>query len=256
MLIVVLALWLLTACDSEKAEKMSPKTIRVFAASSMTNAMADIEEAFEADHPDLDIQVNLAGSKTLRSQIENGAEADLFISANTKHYQALDKQGLMYEGRALLENKLILVVYQGADVEVKSLDDLAKPCQIVIAQEGVPVGNYAREVIKKYGNDKGPDYEKMVFSNVVSQESNVRQVLMKVAMGEGDAALVYKTDVTENVKDSLDVIEIPQAYNVIGTYYMGIIDQAADETKTLYDFIASQEGAEILDKYGFDPLIQ
>ena len=251
MVLVLLGAILLAGCARRGATQVENVSLKVFAASSTTNAMQDMEETFEADHPDVDIQLNLAGSKTLRSQIENGADADIFISANSNHYNLLKQGNMIKEGRVLVENELVLIVYKASEVEIEGLDDLTKACQIVMAQSGVPAGNYAREVIRKYMEASSPDYDHQVISNVVSQESNVRQVLMKVAMGEADAGFVYRTDVTENVKDSLKVIDIPELYNVTGRYYIGLLKGAQPGSKTLYDFILSQRGDEILESYGF-----
>lgn len=252
--VLVLSALMLSACYNDGSSEGDKDIIRVFAASSMTNAMQDMKVGFETEYPNKDIQLNFAGSKTLRSQIENGAQADIFISANGSHYEALNQLNMIHEGRALLENKLVLIVYSGSEVNIESLDDLTQSCQIVLAQEGVPAGNYAREILKKYGESNSADYQERVLLNLVSEESNVRQVLMKVAMGEADAALVYKTDVTENVKDSLRVIDIPKMYNVTGTYYMGILKGADDGARVLYDYVLSERGDEILESYGFAPI--
>ncbi len=247
-------LLLLSGCSNKTAEKI--QHIDVFAASSLTDVLQDIVLDFENDHPDYKVRVNYAGSKTLRSQLENGAKADLFISANIRHYEALEKLGIIQDGAHFVENEMVLVTpelsHNGnkTSVEIQSLEDLKNKNSFVIAQENVPAGDYARLVLNKLNDVYGDAYAGTVLKNVVSSESNVRQVLMKIELGEADAALVYKTDAMSS-DSNINVIEIPSQYNVKATYCMGLTDKEDPIAKLLYTYILSESGLSKFEAYGF-----
>ncbi len=256
LLVIMLAVIFLSAgCATSSSESMeSESSIMIFAAASMTDAVSEIVEAYHVIYPDVEILTNYAGSKTLRSQIENGADADIFISANEKHYQALLEQNLVEPGEKILENAMVIAVSNDSDAVIDDLGDLSGSCQLVLAESGVPAGDYARRILQKYSEANADTYFESAMSNVVSEESNVRQVLMKVALGEADAALVYRTDITDAVRDKVRVIEISDAYNVIGSYYMAVLPEAKEGTSALYDFIKGEAGDAVLEKYGFKPV--
>lgn len=240
----------ITGCGANE----SKEAVTIFAASSLTNALAEIESDYEKGNSSVEITLNLAGSKTLRNQIENGAGADLFLSANENHYMALDELDFFEAGGPLLRNSMVLIVSSKSRASIESLADLTESSKIVLAQKNVPAGEYAREVLWKYGSATDPTYVERVLSNMVSEESNVRQVLMKVAMGEADAALVYKTDVVDSVKDKVTVIAIPELYNVTGTYYIGLSKNASAASRGIYEYILGQSGDAVFEKHGFDPI--
>lgn len=228
----------------------------IFAAASMTDGVNDIVEKYQIEHPQIKIVTNFAGSKTLRSQIENGAQPDIFISANEKHYAALLEDNLVNPGALLLTNSMVIAVSNESAATIEGIEDLINPCQIVLAEEGVPAGDYARSILKNYADANDETFASQVMNQVVSQETNVRQVLMKVALGEADAALVYRTDVTDAVKDQVHVIDIDAKYNVIGSYYMCMLPESKLEAKVLFKYILGPQGDEILTDYGFEPVIE
>ncbi|MGA9097914.1 MAG: molybdate ABC transporter substrate-binding protein, partial [Methanotrichaceae archaeon] len=140
-----------------------------------------------------------------------------------------------------------------------NLTDLAKPgIKIVIGTKDVPVGDYAMQIINKLGNDSayGPDYKKKVMANIISQETNVNYVVTKVALGEADVGFAYVSDITENLSAKVDKIEIPDKYNVIAEYPIGILEQSKypAEAKKFIDLVKSNNGTAILEKYGFSPV--
>ncbi|MFQ7546738.1 MAG: molybdate ABC transporter substrate-binding protein, partial [Turicibacter sp.] len=132
--------------------------------------------------------------------------------------------------------------------------DLAKPnLQVVLANESVPIGQYAASIIDSIDENE-PGFKAGVDHNIVSREENVRQVLMKITLNEGDAAFVYQTDLTPDVNDQVTVVYLPNEYDVISEYYMGIIKQneVKKEAEQLYDYILSDAGQEVLKSYGYE----
>jgi len=249
--LIVMTLITLSGCgNATGAEK---EEITVFAASSLKNSVTDICTAFEASYEDTIVNINFAGSKTLRAQLENGAPADIFLSANERHYKELLDQGILVEGKKILTNEMVLVVSLEAADDIRSLEDLQEPHHLILADKGVPAGDYAREVICSLGQLYGQDYEASVLGNLASSESNVRQVLTKVVLGEGDAAIVYKTDITRDIADKLRVLPIPDDYNVTASYWIGVVnnDMISESVRRCCAFFEEDESCEIFETYGF-----
>ena len=142
---------------------------------------------------------------------------------------------------------------------VKTLSDLAKSgVKLVIADKTVPVGQYTRQVLEMLGKSKsyGADFTARVFKNIVSEETNVRQVALKVQLGEADAGVVYTTDVTPNLAPSVIQLAIPARYNVIAKYPIGVLKTSSNPNaaKAFQDFVFSKDGQTILAKWGFLPV--
>ncbi len=236
-----------------------PEELFVFTAASLTGAFTEIGQIFEKE-ANISVAFNFDGSQALRTQIENGAYADVFASANTKQMNALKKDGLMNNSSisVFTRNKLSLIVPKDNPAKISNLTDLAKPgIKIVIGTKDVPVGDYAMQIINKLGNDSayGPDYRTKVLANVISQETNVNYVVTKVALGEADAGFAYVSDVTEDLAAKVDKINIPDKYNVIAEYPMGLLKECKypAEAEEFMNLVTSEEGKAILEKYGFAP---
>ncbi len=248
----VMTFVILTGCGhATGAEK---EEITVFAASSLRDSVTDISRAFEASYEDTTVNISFAGSKTLRAQLENGAPADIFLSANERHYKKLLDQGILVEGKKILTNEMVMVVSLEAAGDIKSLEDLQKPHHLILADKEVPAGDYAREVICSLGQLYGRDYEASVLENLASSESNVRQVLTKVVLGEGDAAIVYKTDITKDIADKVIVLPIPADYNVTASYWIGLVnnDMISESVRNCRAFFEEDESCEIFETHGFN----
>ena len=199
-----------------------PKEITVFTAASLTGAFSEIGGIYE-NETGIHAVFNFDGSQALRTQMENGAYADVFASANKKQMNALKNGGLMNNSSVVIfaKNKISLIVPKDNPAKIKSLSDLAKPgIKIVMGTKDVPVGDYALQIIDKLGNDSsyGQDYKTKVLSNVISQETTVNYVVTKVALGEADVGFAYVSDVTEDLASKVDKIEIPDEYNIIAEY--------------------------------------
>jgi molybdate transport system substrate-binding protein len=237
-----------------------PKEITVFTAASLTGAFSEIGGIFE-NETDIHAVFNFDGSQALRTQIENGAYADVFASANKKQMNALKNGGLMNNSSIIIfaKNKISLIVPKDNPAKIESISDLAKPgIKIVMGTKDVPVGDYALQIIDKLGNDSsyGQDYKTKVLSNVISQETTVNYVVTKVALGEADVGFAYVSDVTEDLASKVDKIEIPDEYNIIAEYPMGLLQESKYPTGGMefMNLVISDEGKAVLEKYGFSPV--
>ncbi|MDD1762389.1 MAG: molybdate ABC transporter substrate-binding protein, partial [Methanothrix sp.] len=232
----------------------------VYAAASLTGAFGEIGQAFE-NETGMKVAIDFDGSQALRTQLENGAYADVFASANNKQMKAVADSGLMNNSTIVTftENKLSLIVPIDNPAQISNLSDLAEPgIKIVIGTKDVPVGDYALQILSKLGNDSayGPEYEEKVLANVISEETNVNYVVTKVALGEADAGFAYASDITEDLATKVDNIEIPDEYNIIAEYPMGILQESKypAESQEFMNLVMSEEGKAILEKYGFSPV--
>jgi molybdate transport system substrate-binding protein len=238
----------------------SPDELTVFTAASLTGAFGEIGEMYE-NETGIHVAFNFDGSQALRTQLENGAYADVFASANMKQMNAVRESGLMNNSSVAIftKNKLALIVPKDNPANIRNLTDLARPgIKIVMGTKDVPVGDYALQIIARLGNDSayGPDYETEVMANVISQETNVNYVVTKVALGEADAGFAYVSDITEELASKIDNIVIPDEYNIIAEYPMGILLESKypAESQVFMDLVMSDEGRAVLEKYGFAPV--
>ena len=233
-----------------------PQTLTVFAAASLTEAFTEIGKSFEAANPDVTVTFNFAGSQALRTQIEEGAPADVFASASGKEMDALVTGKFVTEGlpQIFLTNKLVVILPANNPAGLAKLEELAKPgIKLVLAAEAVPVGNYARQSLDKMSASFGADFKDKVLANVVSNEDNVKQVVAKVQLGEADAGIVYTSDAI--AAPDLKTIEIPSELNVIAKYPIAPLTKSAhaELAKAFTDYVLSTEGQSVLKKWGFAP---
>ena len=221
-------------------------SISVFAAASLTDAFKALGTSFEKDHPGVAVKLNFAGSPTLVTQIENGAQADVFASADTTNMDKLTADGFTTgSSKVFAHNKLEIVVAPGNTKHIASLADLAKPGVIYIsAGPTVPAGKYAAQALDKAGVKVTPK----------SLETDVKSVLSKVQLGEADAGIVYATDV-KSAGTKVTGIEIADQYNVVATYPAIVVKGASNSaTATAFiDFVTSSAGQSVLASYGFQP---
>ena len=186
---------------------ISSAVLTIFAAASLTNVFPQI-----APHN----RYSFSGSNMLAAQIQQGAPADVFASANTKLPEQLYEQGLVEKPVVFTRNELILIVPRSNPAGIHSVYDLRKPgVKLVIGATGVPVGDYTRVVLHNLGLDD-------VLSNVVSEETDVREVLAKVALGEADAGFVYLTD-AKTVRGKLATIGIRWSAQPIVQYAVAVV---------------------------------
>ena len=232
----------------------SADTLRVFAASSLTEAFTALGKAFDAKTGHR-TTFQFAGSQALRTQIEQGARADVLASANAAQFQPLVKAGLVRAGRDFARNRLMVIVPRGS-TRVSSLRDLATPgLKLVIADRNVPAGDYTRRMLEAVDRSGtyGRGFAARALRNVVSEEPNVRQVALKVQLGEADAAIVYATDVTPTLKNAVRTVALPSRFNQTATYPVGTLAAAAspEAANAFVEFALSPEGQRILRAWGF-----
>jgi molybdate transport system substrate-binding protein len=245
---------------TQSANLLSGELI-VFAASSLTDAFNEMAAAFQTQYPDINVVFNFAGTPTLRTQLEQGAEADVFASANEPQME-LALQSEVVEGTptAFATNRLVVVTPAGRE-SVQILSDLEKPgVKIVLALPDVPVGEYSRQSLQQMdaSGEFPAGFASPVLSNVVSEETNVRQVLAKVALGEADAGIAYRTDVTPDVMDKVRTIDIPDEFNVLAVYLIAQVKDApnAAGATAFIEFVLSAESQDILAQHGFGGTLQ
>lgn len=231
--------------------------ITVFAASSLTAPFNEIGDAFKSANPGAAVEFNFAGSPALRTQLEQGARADVLAVADKPNMQqALDKQLVKDAGEAFARNKLAIAVPKSNSASITTPADLAKPgIKLVLAQKDVPVGNYARQSIDKMAADPayGADFSTKVLANVVSEEPNVKAVVTQVQLGQADAAIVYVTDISADIQADVTMIPIPDQFNIIAEYPIAITSDASNPAgaRAFIDFVLSDAGKAILKEYGF-----
>jgi molybdate transport system substrate-binding protein len=250
-LVLLLAL-LLVGCAS--SELSSARTLHVFAAASLTDAFTELGEKFEAANPGVRVAFNFAGSQALRTQIEEGAPADVFASANKTEIDVLVASAHVAPStpQVFLNNKLVVILPENNPAALEKLADLAKPgTKLVIAAEEVPVGKYTRQALDQMNGQLGSDFKDKVLGNVVSNEDNVRQVVAKVQLGEADAGIVYTSDAA--AAPELQTIEIPAELNVIAEYPIATLTRSANPelANAFVAYVLSEQGQAILQKWGF-----
>jgi molybdate transport system substrate-binding protein len=254
--ICFVALLALAACSGTSADSQ-PCTLTVYAAASLTDAFTEMGEAFEASHPGVTVAFSFGGSQNLRTQIEQGAPADVFAPANTKEMDALVAGDFVDTDTPMvfLTNQLVVILPQANPAGIASLEDLAKPgLKLVLAAEEVPAGRYAREVLENLNAVFGAEFKEEVLANVVSNEDNIRQAVTKVQLGEADASIVYVSDAI--AVPELQQIVIPAEMNVIAEYPIApLVGSANTELANVFiDYLLSPEGQATLQKWGFTPI--
>ncbi len=231
--------------------------ITIFAAASLTDAFGEIANRFEALHPATEVVFNFAGSPTLCLQLELGARADVFASADQAQMERAQASGSVRADDAVFaRNRLVVIVPAANPAAIGALADLQRDgLKLVIADEAVPAGAYTRQLLAALAADPafGAGFTDAVLANVVSLESNVKQVVAKVELGEADAGVVYSSDVTPAVAPRLTWIEVPTALNVRAEYAVALTREAANAAvaRAFVDFLLSPPAQAVMRQHGF-----
>lgn len=242
--VCVTVIGLLAGCGSDK--KNTQETITIQAAASLKEAMTDMVNTYAKEKgvkPE-QIVVNYAGSGTLRQQIEQGAPANIFISANQKHMKTLEDKGLVTDVKPLVHNELVLVIQKGKTPV--TLEQLNMVNRLILGNpETVPAGKYGKEVLE-YMNLWNTMESRIVYAK------DVKAVAATIGQGAGDAGFVYKTDALA-AKDTVDISAVTPADSHKPIIYpIGLIKKYDSAmAKDFYNFMLSTKGQEILEKYGF-----
>jgi molybdate transport system substrate-binding protein len=208
---------LLSGCGGSGSERSE---ITVLAAASLTGAFTRIGSDFERANPDVTVRFSFGPSDGLATQILEGAPADVFAPASPKYMDQVRSDGPGVTDQVdFARNTLAVIVPSDNPAHIASLDDLARPgVKLVLAAVGVPAGDYARGVLANAGIQEG------ALANVVSNEEDVKGVVQKVVLGEADAGIVYRTDITPDISARVREISLPHGVNVIATYPIAVID--------------------------------
>jgi molybdate transport system substrate-binding protein len=246
--VLAVAALVLAACGgndttSSGGSSGSANEIKVFAAASLTAAFNELGQQYTSANGGTKVTFNFAGSQALATQIQQGAPADVFASADIPN---MDKvKDLVGTPQNFASNQLQVVVEKGNPKNVATVKDLAnRDLKVVLAAPDVPAGKYAAEILGKAGVTVKP----------VSQEDNVKAVVTKVSLGEADAGIVYVTDVTAG-GDKVEGVDIPDDQNVLATYPIATVkaSKAQDKAQAFMDLVLSAEGQQVLKQYGFLP---
>lgn len=231
--------------------------ITVFAAASLSAAFTDIAVRFEEQHPEIELIFSFAGTPTLRTQLEQGARADVFASANVEQMQIAQERGVVSAEQIIFaRSTLVIITPVDNPAQIMFPEDLGRGgLRIILANERVPVGTYTRQVLTSMSGSTayGRDFSADVLRNVISLESNVKQVAAKVALGEADAGIVYFTDVTPDLAPDLKVISLPDGFNLTVEYPIALVAGARNESgaRAFLDFVLSAAGQLVMKSYGF-----
>jgi molybdate transport system substrate-binding protein len=226
--------------QASSARSESSGRLTVFAAASLTDVLPRI-----APLP----RYGFAGSDQLAFQIQQGAPVDVFLAASPKYPELLYKQGLVQKPIQFATNTLVLIVPKANPARIHTADDLTRPgVKIVIGDPSVPVGAYTRTVLTNLGISAA------VLRNVVSQETDVRSVLAKVALGEADAGFVYITD-AKTVKGKVGVIAIRESAQPHVVYGAAVV-KSSPHLEAAYRFLTRlirPAAQQTLERFGFGP---
>ena len=256
-----------TAAPEETVPEAEPVELIVFAAASMTETMNQIAEMYKAKAPNVTLTYNFDSSGTLKTQIQEGAECDLFISAGQKQMNQLDitadpevntdKLDFVLEGTRinLLENRVTLCVPEGNPKDIKSFDDLAEKLKsgdvlLAIDNSDVPVGQYTQKIFAHYGLDEAA----LASSGVLTYGSNVKEVTTQVSEGAVDCGIIYATDAFSAGLDTVDEATADMCGQVI--YPAAVLKNSthADEAKAFLDYLTTDEAGKVFESVGFTTL--
>lgn len=258
-----------TADGAQDTQSAQTTELTVFAAASMTETLNQIAEDYKTVDPNVSLTFSFASSGDLLSQIKEGADCDVFISAAPKQMNALDgslkddadknPDGLdeLLDGTRidLLENKVVLAVPEGNPKNIVSFDKLADRLGagegfLAIGNSDVPVGQYTRKIFVHYGLDE----QSLADAGVLTYGSNVKEVTTQVIEGEVDCGIIYATDAYSAGLESVDEATADMCGQVI--YPAAVLRNSAhpDEAKAFLDYLTGEDAGKVFESVGFTPL--
>ncbi len=234
--ILLCSLLLLSSTAAQSSE------LSVFAASSLQESLREVVRLYQAEYPTIQVQLNFAGSQALATQIEQGAPADLFISANQQLVERLQRQTLLTDVQPMLTNRLLIVARSDLKGQIKEVADLARPgLLLAIGNPQVPIGYYTRKFFDRLAADPdiGKDLRQRIEANIVSEENRFKAIIAKLQLGEVDAGIVYRTDLNSKKGRQLQATELPERYAPVAIYPLAKVANAAKEADSFYAFLLS-----------------
>jgi molybdate transport system substrate-binding protein len=239
-LALLIALVTASSLASTAGARPQQPSLTIYAAASLTEVFGSLDKAQ---------RYNFAGSNALETQIRNGAPADVFASAAPLNTQRLYRAGIVDKPVTFTSNRLVLIVPRSNPADLHSVYDLRrKPVKLVVAGAAVPVGGYTRTILRKMGLTS-------VLSKVVSQESDVKAVTGKVALGQADAGFVYGTD-ARPVSSQVSVIRIPAWAQPRVRYEIAVVSRSSNKAaaRAWIKRLLSPIGQKALRRAGFLPI--
>lgn len=233
------------------------QAVTVFAAASLTEAFTLLGKTFEQQHPGTAVKFNFAGSQVLATQMEQGAKADVFASADQRWMTYASEKNLLGSAPVpFARNRLVVITPKSNPGGIGTLQDLVRPgLKLVLAGRQVPAGAYAREALTRLAGTPGfpVRYDQLVLANLVSEEENVRAVAAKVQLREADVGIVYQTDVTVALRPQLRILEIPRSSNPIAEYPIATVRGGNALGAEFVKLVLGSEGQAVLQARGFLP---
>lgn len=257
-----------TAAAAEVKTTSTPKPVYTYSegnvvaytAASLSGVSPKLAEGFEKMYPGHKVVFNLAGTQALKTQVQNGAYCDVFISASNAYTNELTKGNYFVSGtvKPLTSNYVIVILPKNNPAGITSLSDLAKPgIKIAVADKSVPVGTATTSVIANLAKSAsyGKEWNSSVYGNIVTYETSEPAVAGKVELGEVDAGFVYESTYIAG-KDKYVAISVPKEVNYLQTYTIGVMKDSTSKgaAYNFETFMLSSDGQQILKDYGFRPL--
>ncbi len=256
-----------SASASQTETEAEPVELTVFAAASLTETLNQIAEDYKAVAPNVTLTFNFDSSGTLKTQIQEGAVCDVFLSAGQKQMDQLDKtadasvntEGLDFvaEGTRvnLLENKVALCVAEGSDASIASFDDLAKALEssdilMAMGNSDVPVGQYTQQILAYYGLDE----EALANAGKITYGSNVKEVTTQVTEGSVDCGVVYCTDAYSAGITSVDYATEVMCGQVIYPAAVLNTSQHSEEAQAFLNYLQTDAAMQVFEEVGFSPV--
>jgi len=250
---ILLAVAGLTAgCTDSSSPGTSPPPatqLTVFAASSLSKAFDQIGQDFQTLNPGIRVTFDYGSSTELAAQIQSEGTADVFASASGTAMDTVQDDPGVSNRTNFATNRLLIITPPDNPAGIDSLQDLTKDgVQLVLAAEGVPVGDYAREVLKNAG------ILDQALANVVSNEEDDASVVGKITSGEADVAIVYTSDIAV-AGDTVRSVDIPDDVNVTATYPIAVVTGSPypDQARAFASYVTTIEGQDVLEQFGFGP---
>lgn len=247
----------IAACSAPTATPLSHADLTIYGAASLNGVLARVKTAYEAAVPGTTLTIATDSSATLETQIEQGAPADVFLSADTTNPQKLVDGGFAAGAPVpFAGNRLVVVVPVDNPAGIRTPADLARAgVKVIGAGDDVPITAYANQLVANLAQEAGypSGFAAAYAANVVSKEDNARAVIAKLELGEGDAGIVYATDAAAS--DKVATIGVPDTANVQATYEGTVVNGSRNPVAAaaFLDWLAGADGQAILGGFGFLP---
>lgn len=251
VLAIASLLWAAVGCARSEPEPVEEPLV-IFAAASLREAFGGMADELRKARPTANITFEFAGTQEIRTQLEQGAVADVFAAADERHMQALRDAGGVEAPTVFAENEPVVVVTKDKADTIRALVDLPRAERIVIGTPEVPIGRYTLRILDQASQSLGADFRARVEARVVSRELDVRQVLRKVSLGEADAGIVYRSDVAA-AGNGPSVVTVPPPLNVIAKYPIAVVRHAPHPAlaRAWVALVTSAQGQAVLQRFGF-----